>query len=233
MLRRRKALMLAASMGAAALLAALGKPARTEHAQSQRINLDTLLPRQFGRWQVDETAESFVRPAKLQGKVFQVYDQVLERTFVNPQGQRVMLSAAFGSEQSAGLQMHRPEACYPGGGFKVEGLQSVALTLAGQKVSATRLHAHMPGRSEPITYWMVLGDVVVTDSAQFRLRQLSFSVRRELLDGMLVRLSSIDPTPAQAYTLHGEFADELARALKPEDRIKLIGKGTSESSKGG
>ena len=224
---RRKALMLAASMGATGVLAAWGRPVRHNDAGAAEVNLDTMLPREFGDWRVYAAAESFVRPATLQGKVYQIYDQVLERTFVNSRGQRIMLSAAFGREQSTGMQMHRPEICYPSGGFRVEGIEAVRLTLAGVAVAATRLHAQAPGRSEPLTYWMVLGDVAVTDSTAFKLRQLSFGLRRQLLDGMLMRVSSIDPLPARAYALQSEFSDALARAIQPAERIKVIGNGTS------
>ncbi len=219
---RRKALVLAASMGAAAALAALGKP--VPHEGAPAVDLDTLVPRSFGHWRVDAASEAFVRPAAQQGKAYKIYDQVLERTFINSTGERIMVSAAFGREQSAGMQMHRPEVCYPGGGFKVEGVEAVQLNLAGQAVAATRLHAFLPGRSEPITYWTLLGDVVVTDSTAFRLRQLSFGLRRRLLDGLLMRVSSIDPQPARAYALQSRFADELVRAMQPAERAKLIGR---------
>lgn len=222
---RRKALVLAASMGAAAALAALGKP--VAHDNVPTIDLDTLFPREFGDWRVDAASEAFVRPAAQQGKVYQIYDQVLERTFVNSTGQRIMVSAAFGREQSAGMQMHRPEVCYPAGGFKVEGVEPVQLALAGQTVSATRLHAFLPGRSEPITYWTLLGDAVVTDSTAFRLRQLSFGLRRRMLDGLLMRVSSIDSQPARAYVLQSRFADELVRAMRPAERVKVIGVGAA------
>lgn len=224
---RRRALVLAASMAAAAALAALGKPVPRGDAAGTDLDLDKLLPREFGDWRVDAATEAFVRPAAQQGKVYKVYDQVLERTFINSAGQRIMVSAAFGREQSAGMQMHRPEVCYPGGGFKVEGVEPVRLTLAGQAVAATRLHAFLPGRSEPITYWTLLGDEVVTDSTAFRLRQLSFGVRRQLLDGLLMRVSSIDSQPARAYALQSRFADELARAMRPAERAKVIGKGAA------
>ena len=118
---RRKALVLAASMGAAAALAALGKPVPHDDASAPALSLDTLFPREFGDWRVDAATEAFVRPAARQGKVYKIYDQVLERSFVNSQGQRIMVSAAFGREQSAGMQMHRPEVCYPGGGLPVFG----------------------------------------------------------------------------------------------------------------
>lgn len=224
---RRRALVLAVSMGAAAAVAGFGKPVPRDDAAAASLDLDNLLPREFGDWRVDAAAEAFVRPAAQQGKVYKVYDQVLERTFINSAGQRIMVSAAFGREQSAGMQMHRPEVCYPGGGFQVEGVEPVQLTLAGQTVAATRLHAFLPGRSEPITYWTVLGDVVVTDSTAFRLRQLSFGVRRRLLDGLLMRVSSIDSQPARAYALQSRFADELVRAMRPAERVKVIGVGAA------
>lgn len=224
---RRKALLLAASMGAAAALAALGKPVHRDGASSASVDLGAILPREFGDWRVDAAAEAFVRPADLQGKVYQIYDQVLERTYVHSTGQRIMVSAAFGRAQTAGMQMHRPEACYPSAGFKVEGVEAVQLTLAGQRVAATRLHAFLPGRSEPITYWTLLGDVVVTDSTTFRLRQLSFGLRRQLLDGLLMRVSSIDTQPARAHALQSQFADELVRAMRPAERVKVIGNGAA------
>lgn len=224
---RRRALVLAASMVAAAALAGFGKPVPHDDAAATPLDLDNLLPREFGDWRVDAATEAFVRPAAQQGKVYKVYDQVLERTFINSTGQRIMVSAAFGREQSAGMQMHRPEVCYPGGGFQVEGVEPVQLILAGQAVAATRLHAFLPGRSEPITYWTLLGDVVVTDSTAFRLRQLSFGVRRRLLDGLLMRVSSIDSQPARAYALQSRFADELVRAMRPAERVKVIGVGAA------
>ncbi len=224
---RRKALVLAASMGAAAALAALGKPVADDDASARAVDLDTMFPREFGDWRVDAASEAFVRPAAQQAKAYTIYDQVLERTFINSKGQRIMVSAAFGREQSAGMQMHRPEVCYPAGGFKVEGVESVQLALAGQAVAATRLHAFLPGRSEPITYWTLLGDVVVSDSAAFRLRQISFGMRRRLLDGLLMRVSSIDTQPARAYALQSQFADELVRAMRPAERVKVIGSGTA------
>jgi EpsI family protein len=223
---RRKALVLAASMGAAAVLAGWGKPVPRDPAAAV-LDLDTLLPRAFGEWRVDAASEAFVRPAAEQGKVYKIYDQVLERSFVNTKGDRIMVSAAFGREQSAGMQMHRPEVCYPSGGFQVKGVEAVRLTLAGQAVAATRLHAFLPGRSEPITYWTLLGDAVVSDATAFRLRQLSFGLRRQLLDGLLVRISSIDSQPDRAYALQSRFADELARAMQPAERAKLIGKATA------
>lgn len=221
-LGRRKALGLGAGMGAAALAAWWMKPVPDPQAGSGPL-LEQMFPRRFADWQADSGAEMFVRPAREEGRYLGIYDQVLERTYVDARGERVMLVAAQGSEQSAGLQLHRPEVCYPGNGFRVSGLQSVALPVGGHTLPGTRLHAVMPGRSEPITYWTVLGGEVVGGGAAFRWRQLQFGLRRRLLDGMLVRLSSIEPDPQRAYALHLRFANDLAAALSPAHRARILG----------
>jgi EpsI family protein len=166
---------------------------------------------------------AFVRPAAAQGRRYQIYDQVLERSFISDTGHAVMLSVAYGREQSAGLQLHRPEICYEGGGFTVSGTHAAVLTLADRAVAVTRLHAELPGRPEPITYWTLLGGQVVADATGFRLRRLSFAARREVADGMLVRLSSIDPDTPRAFALHQAFAQEMLSAMAPADRARLIG----------
>ncbi len=218
--RRRLALGLAAGMGLAALGAEWAKPV-PDPAAAKMPPLDTLFPAHFGPWRIDPRADLLVKPPQ-QGKVHGVYDQVLERTYVDGRA-RIMLLAAQGGEQSAGLQLHRPEVCYPGNGFRVEGIHQVALATQGRPLPGTRLHAHMPGRSEPITYWMVLGGEVVADNTAFRLRQLRFGLRRRLADGLLVRLSSIEPDAPQAYADHARFAADLSAALSPDARARVMG----------
>ena len=219
---RRAALGLALGMGATALLAGLGKP-RPLDASARTIDLDKIFPASFGPWRLDEAMQAFVRPAAVQGKRQLVYDQVLERAFIGPHGERVMLSIAFGAEQSSGLQLHRPEVCYKAGGYRVGDTHAAILKIGDRSVPVTRLRAELPGRPEPITYWTLLGGVVVADATSFRLRRLSFAARRELLDGMLVRVSSIDPDTEAAYEIHRQFAEDMVRALPQADRVRFIG----------
>jgi EpsI family protein len=219
---RRTAMGMAASMVVASVLAAVGKPRHAEGA-GPRLDLDRLFPSRFGPWRVDEAMKAFVRPASAQAKRFKIYDQVLERSFLHDGGQAVMLSVAYGSEQSAGLQLHRPETCYQGGGFDVRDTHPAMLKLDDRQLAVTRLRAELPGRPEPITYWTLLGGVVVADASSFRLRRLSFAARREVADGMLVRVSSIDPDAARAFELHRAFTQDMVRAMAPADRARVIG----------
>lgn len=221
---RREALLIAAAMGATSALAALAKPQREAPGDGERFDLDRIVPQQFGAWRLDEATRAFVRPALREGQRYRIYDQVLERTFVNDDGQRVMLSMAFGSEQSATLQLHRPEVCYRAGGYEVRGVHADSLTLAGQALPVTRLVAQMQDRIEPITYWSLLGGEVVSGPVGFRWRRLSFAAQRKLLDGLLVRVSSIDADPAHAFEIQARFANDLAMAVAPGDRAVLVGR---------
>ena len=205
-------------------LAALGQP-NTQAGMDARsqVPLESIFPSQFDDWRLDPASSVFVRPAVDQAKQFQMYDQVLERTYINDQGQRLMLSVAYGRQQSVGLQMHRPEVCYKAGGFQVQGVTPVTLQVAGQALAATHLQAHMDGRPEPITYWRLLGDGVVSDDSAFKFQQLSQGLRGKVLDGVLVRVSSIDQDTAGAHRLQARFADQMARAMSPEIRVRAFG----------
>lgn len=221
-LQRRRALRLSLAMAATAAAALYLKPPRLPGSATPRLDLDRLIPARFGPWQVDRVAATFVRAADRRGVQTRLYDQVLERTFVNDQGQRIMLSVAYGAEQSSDMQLHRPEVCYRAGGFEVRDSTAATLQLDQRSLAVTRLLAAMPGRPEPITYWTVVGGRAVTGGPTL-LERLALTARRERSDGLLVRVSSIDADTARAYELHEDFAEELVRALTPADRLRFIG----------
>jgi EpsI family protein len=221
---RRQALGMALAMGATAGLAWWAKPGRRLDASRPAVRLEMLFPARIGDWRQDTTPSSaLVRPADEAGRLYGIYDQVLERIYIGPQGERLMLSVAYGTEQSVGLQVHRPEICYPGGGFKVSGLRRAWLPLPGRALPVTRLLATQPGRSEPITYWAVLGDTVEAGWGSFRWRQLSFGLRGQLLDGLLVRVSTLDLRPERAWETHDRFVAALLQSLGPAERLRVMG----------
>ena len=220
---RRKALLFAVSMASMTALAELVRPHRAERRRNP-ARLEDVFPTRFSTWRIDETMRAFVRPADEQGRIYAVYDQVLERAYFDDAGERVMLSAAFGSEQSPALQVHRPEICYASSGFRVTGQRSEQLTFADRSLPVTRLHASVPGRSEAITYWTVLGSRVAPNGMAFRWLQLTSALRGEILDGMLVRISTIGRDPEAGYATHGRFARDRLYAIPAEHRERVFGR---------
>lgn len=218
---RRRALVLALGMGSTAALAAWMKPRPADPAD--RLDLDALLPERFGDWRIDPESVAFVRAADRRGAQVQMYDQVLERTFLNDRGQRVMLSIAYGADQSADMQLHRPEVCYRAGGFEVGTPNTAALPVGARGLPVTRLVARLPGRPEPITYWAVVGGQLDQGRRPSLRERLVHLGQRRRSDGLLVRLSSIDPHAEGAWQLHSQFAADMLQALQPSSRARLLG----------
>lgn len=218
---RRRAVVLALGMGSAAALATWLKPSPL--AAAARVDLDRLLPAKFGDWQLDPAASAFVRAADRRGAQVRIYDQVFERTFINPHGDRIMLSVAYGGDQSADMQLHRPEVCYRAGGFEVGGASGASLRLTAGELPVTRLVARLPGRPEPITYWAVVGGQLDNGNRPSLLRRITRSARPQRGDGLLVRVSSIDHDAERAYRLHADFAKAMLGALPANERARVIG----------
>lgn len=222
---RRDALLLGAGMALVAVATAVAKTPRATGVAAPRLDLAAIFPTHFSGWREDEASKAFVRPPEMQGKAYGIYDQLLERTFIDAGGDRIMLSVVFGGDQSTSFQLHRPEGCYESGGFEVDGVRSGTLVLAGRAVPVTRLRAVKPMRSEPITYWTVLGGEAVAGRVRFRLKRIFSGLgAQQSLAGLLVRVSSIDADTERAYALQARFAADLAAALAPPSRDEVLGR---------
>jgi EpsI family protein len=189
--------------------------------------LDELLPSSFGSWRIDPVSRAFVRGSDLQGKLVSFYDDLLERTFVDDAGYRIMLSIAYVAQafdDGSTLQVHLPEICYRVSGYRLGETARSSLALPDRAVPVMQLEASLPGRHEPLTYWVVVGGAVVNDHGRMRKQRMLAALRREPLDSMLVRVSSIDQDAARAYRKQFEFSASLAEAMPVTKRARIFGK---------
>jgi EpsI family protein len=221
---RRRALVLAASMGATAALARWTDH-RRDAARVRPLELETVFPESFGDWRIDPLTRDMgiVRPANTDGKLYGIYDRVLERTYVDARGYRIMLSVAYGADQSAGMDLHRPEICYRYAGYQIDAQREVQLALADLSVPATVLQTQLPGRPEPLLYWTILGGLAAREASEIRWRRLHLALLGHRVTGMLVRVSSVDPDPQRAFAHQAAFADALVRAVAPSQRAEVLG----------
>lgn len=216
---------MAASMGATAALARWTDH-RRDAAIVPLIDLEAIFPESFGEWRIDPLTRGMeiVKPADPDAKLYGIYDRVLERTYLDALGYRIMLSVAYGADQSAGMDLHRPEVCYRYAGYTIDEQRKVQLALAGLSVPATILQAHLPGRPEPLLYWTVLAGLPARDASEIRWRRLQLAVQGRRVTGMLVRVSSVDPDPQRAFARQAAFADALVRAVVPSRRAEVLGR---------
>lgn len=220
---RLKALLVALLMVAAAAMAHVARPTIRIADSGPKVDLESLFPKAFGDWRIDDRMPVIVPSPDLQAKLDAIYNQVLSRAYVNGKGERVMLSVAYGGDQSDGTSAHRPEVCYPAQGFQVVASQAGRIDLQGRVIPVRRVVTRLGARVEPLTYWIVVGDEVVTSGTQQKLAQLRYGVRGLVPDGMLVRISSIGGDEKQAYALQSEFLNDMVSAIEPERRGRVVG----------
>lgn len=220
---RRQALVLLGLMGGTAVLAKVGKPSIKLADQRGRFELETVFPRAFGDWQVDMNMPVILPAPDVQAKLDAIYNQVLSRTYVNRQGYRVMLSVAYGGDQSDGMSLHLPEVCYPAQGFQVSRKEAGVLSVDGRQVPVHFLATSLGGRYEPVTYWITIGDAVAPSRSQQKMVQIRYGLKGQIPDGMLVRMSSIDRDTANARRMQAEFADAMGRGIAEQYKPRVLG----------
>lgn len=219
--QRRKAVLALLGMGAAAALAKAGVPT-TKIADQWQTDLETMFPARFGDWQVDTSLPVVLPAPDVQAKLDAIYNQVLARTYVNRRsGERVMLSVAYGGDQSDGMQAHLPEVCYPAQGFELRSQMTVVLELEGRRITARRLVTRLGSRVEPVTYWLTLGETVAATRTERKLQQMRYGLRGLVADGMLVRVSTIDREAAHAFDVQVSFLQAMALAI-PRDSVDRV-----------
>lgn len=210
-------------MAAAAALAHVGRP-RVHLADSiGKPDLALLFPRAFADWRVDRNLPILLPAPDVQAKLDAIYNQVLARTYVNAFGERVMVSVAYGGDQSDGTRAHRPEICYPAQGFQILYDERGFVPMQGAALPVRRLMSRLGARHEPITYWLVVGSRAVTSGAEQKWIELRYGLAGVIPDGMLVRLSSIDTDMKRGHELQARFAAAMYASMSSIDRARIFG----------
>src|SRR5262245_9293863 len=185
--------------------------------------LEDAIPRAFGDWRVNPLVAPVTVAPDVQAELDKIYDQILSRTYVNGRGDMVMLSIAYGGTQNRSMQVHRPEVCYPAQGFRVGDLEKTSLRAGAQELPVMRLIAQKGVRTEPITYWIRVGDRVVRGNIELGFARLAYGLGGRVPDGLLVRVSTISRDAGAAYAVQGDFVTALLGALPPDTRALLVG----------
>jgi len=221
-----RALVLGLAMGAASIAPVMLRDGDFAGARLAPMDLERVVPREFGLWHEMAAAVQVVNPQSKE-LIDKLYSQVLTRSYVNSSGQVVMLTIAYGNDQRGNLEVHKPEVCYPAQGFTVYQNVTGSLATSSGSISVRRLETSMGPRREPVTYWSTLDGGVVENRIQKRLSELKSTLAGRVPDGLLVRVSSIDPDTAHAWQVHQAFVDALLQSLPDADRARMAGLSTN------
>jgi EpsI family protein len=92
-----------------------------------------------------------------------------------------------------------------------------------------RLVAINGARNEPITYWVTVGDKATLPGLRRKLVQLSYGLNGMVPDGLIFRVSSIQPDADNAYKMQDQFVNALFSSIAPAQRDRLAGRQDNEA----
>jgi EpsI family protein len=208
----------------AAVLGYLAVPRLTNDANTKRANLEAVVPTSFGAWRLDPNVVPLMPSPDQVALLGEIYDETVARTYVNDRGERVMLSLAYGRNQSRRFQIHKPEVCYVGQGFRLDENRFGELQARQRVVPVMELVAVQGPRVEPITYWIRVGDELGRGWVEQNKIRAKYALRGQIPDGLLFRMSSISRgNTAKDFELHKRFAAELMAAVPDAKLPALMG----------
>jgi len=216
----RRAFIVGSSLAAAGAAAYAVTPRRSENRLA-KAKLADLIPATIGDWRFITKAGVIVTAAD--GPV-DGYDQVLTRVYEGEGLPSVMLLMAYGSTQGGSLQLHRPETCYPGQGFKLSNFHPLDLDIgAPQPIHARTFTATRDERIEHLFYWTRISNTFPRNTAEEYGAILRSVLSGFVPDGILVRGSIIAPDAQNSVVALERFALALIEATKVQARTILIG----------
>lgn len=218
MLTRRNVIAGLAMVGAAAVAHARQPQPLAKHMAKGTI--EKLIPTTISDWQFATTSGLVLPPPDT--SIDELYDEVMTRVYVRPDSPPIMFLIAYGSRQDGLLQLHRPEVCYPVGGYRLsETKVSQLAMLPGQPIPVRSFTAASDSRVEQVMYWTRVGGFMPTSWAQQRWAVVQANLAGTIPDGILVRASCIDLNMEASMALLQSFAQALAQAVKPDVRRLL------------
>ncbi len=189
------------------------------------FKLEDIVPSSFGVWRVDERSSAGIVNPQTEALLNKLYSQVLDRAYLDDQGNRIMLSIAYGADQADDdVQLHYPEVCYPAQGFKVSNNRVGVVDLPEGEIRVRRLDTQFADTYfEPVTYWTIIGDQQSLGGFDRKILEIRHGLRGEIVDGLLFRVSTRDRDYEQGFRVQNRFIREIVSAMTPAARKQLVG----------
>lgn len=196
-------------------------------------DLASMVPTKFKQWK--EISSPYTQVGLTTDKnslVNQLYDGVLMRTYVDNKGNQVMLALAYAREQKQDIKIHRPEVCYVAQGYEMLKQTTAKVdmqkaSLATTPIAMHRLLMRNQNRAEAVSYWIRIGDAYPDDGMAARMKILREGLKGKVLDGILVRASTVlgdESESGTAYQKQEEFLKDLLDSLPAEQKSLLVAK---------
>jgi EpsI family protein len=218
----RRHFLVGAALGLASGVAIARQP-RVDNPRIPKGTFAQWVPTHVGDWtKVGSSGVVLPPPDSLSDRL---YDNLVTGTYDSSSEPLVMMLIAYNNRQDGVVQVHRPEVCYPVGGYQLSATRELALTVLGRPLPARIFTAVGPDRTEQVVYLTRLGAAFPRTWAEQRLAVARENLAGEVPDGLLIRFSSLGGDQAAASRVLGAFADAFMRAAAPPLQHLLFGPG--------
>lgn len=199
--------------------------ARLPQPVAPRIKQDTfvdLIPDTIGDYRFNTESGLVLPPSDALSA--RLYDNLVTRTYSRPDGAIVMMLIAYNNKQDGVLQIHRPEICYPAGGFKLTTVEPIDVPIKPDASLPSQIFgAASEVRDEVVLYWTRVGNSFPRRWIEQRWAVAEPNLRGIVPDGVLVRVSTIGQEIRETEPMLEGFVRDLYRASNPRMRGLLFG----------
>ena len=217
----RRALLVGAALLSVGGLAAARQP-RPIATPVLKDALEKLIPFRIGDWTYRDASGIVLPPADALSDA--LYSGLVTRSYISPTGAPIMLLVAYSNVQDGMLQVHRPETCYPAGGYRLSPTRVMQVpTAAGTIIPASSFSADGVSRTEQVLYWTRIGNLFPTSWLDQRIAVMRANLAGVIPDGALIRISTLAPDMASAQADLMAFAAQLVKVVSPTGRRLILG----------
>lgn len=212
-------------LGGAMAMAAGGAALRIPQPNNPAIAEDkfkAMVPDTIGQWKFQQASGLVLPPEDALSD--RLYDNLVTRIYTNPAGQVMMFLIAYKNFQNGVLQIHRPEICYPAGGYTLSDTVASEIPIgAAEPLPVNAFSANGNERDEQVLYWTRIGQHFPVRWSEQRLAVLRANLAQINPDGMLARVSMPGDDMADSKPLMMKFIADLRAASPPGMRRILFG----------
>ena len=219
----RRSLLIGAALAAASGIAFARQP-QPIHPAVDKEAFRSWIPKQVGPWRMDATSGVILPPQDQLSD--RLYDNLVTRVYVSSTQPAVMLLLAYNNIQDGVLQVHRPEVCYPVGGFTLSDNRQADVTVGTKVVPATFFTASTPNRIEQVGYFTRVGGSFPQSWREQRISVIQANLAQEVPDAMMMRTSLLGMRQAEARPVLAQFCNQFFINADARLQRLLIGQHT-------
>lgn len=188
-----------------------------KQSSGSRIGLEKI-PAQIGDWKMVNDQDNRQKLSE-----WEFMNEMILRAYARPDGKIVRLAVVYGADQRQAFAVHLPEGCYRAAGFEVENIGDS--DVIGNGVALKRLIARGQGMTEPISYWVMLDGLVVTNHLERKFKQLYYTIFEKPAYGALIRVTSpsMEENTGENYEAQADFIRQMSKALPTDLKKTLFG----------